>query len=175
MTWPGPGAVTIRGHGIVLREWTDHDMACMTQLFDESSIDAWTPLESPFNLGAAGRYLARARQRRDTGSAVQLAITIDGCLPRGEVILFPGQDGWCEIAYAVGIDYRGQCLAARAVRAAMEHCLGAGLTQFRMRISPDNLASQKVAETCGFQLSADPLVQRVRKGRRLELATWEFG
>lgn len=58
------GDVVISGDGIVLREWTEADVEAMVTLFDEESIDLWTPLESPFDPGAAQRYLERAYRLR---------------------------------------------------------------------------------------------------------------
>jgi RimJ/RimL family protein N-acetyltransferase len=159
-----PDEVVITGDGLVLREWAESDLATMVELFDEESIDAWTPLEAPFDEAAARRYLERAAAGRAAGLCVQLAITTDGRTPLGEVLLFDGDAPHrAELAYAVGIRHRGRRLGARAVGLTMEYAL---------TISPANPASQAVARANGFALTDAPTHVRERKGRRLEMAIW---
>ncbi|MFF3256037.1 GNAT family N-acetyltransferase [Actinacidiphila glaucinigra] len=71
---PVPTDLRISGLGLILREWHDDDLPAMVTLFDDSAVDRFTPLRSPFDLQAARAYLTRARQRRAEGR-VQLAIT----------------------------------------------------------------------------------------------------
>jgi RimJ/RimL family protein N-acetyltransferase len=169
----GPPLV-ISSDGLVLREWTDSDVPRMVELFDEPDVARWTPLESPFDSGAATRYLERARTGRSTGQSLQLAVTTDGGLPLGEVLLFTAADGTAELGYTVGAAHRGQGLAARAVRAAVDYGREAlGLTRFVLRIEPANVPSQRVATAAGFCRTADEPVVRENKGRRAELETWE--
>jgi RimJ/RimL family protein N-acetyltransferase len=49
--WPSP--VRFAGDRLVLREWTDDDLPTMLELFDEPAVARFTPLASPFDLGAA--------------------------------------------------------------------------------------------------------------------------
>ncbi|HEY2791341.1 MAG TPA: GNAT family N-acetyltransferase [Micromonosporaceae bacterium] len=164
----------ITGDGLVLREWAESDLATMVELFDEESIDAWTPLEAPFDEAAARRYLERAAAGRAAGLCVQLAITTDGRTPLGEVLLFDGDAPHrAELAYAVGIRHRGRRLGARAVGLTMEYARrNLGITEFALTISPANPASQAVARANGFALTDAPTHVRERKGRRLEMAIW---
>jgi len=168
------GEVVISADGLVLREWTQADIDSMVTLFDEESIDVWTPLESPFDADAAKRYLDRAHRLRTQGYGIQLAITTGGIAPLGEVLLFDGgAQGVAELAYAVGLAHRGQRLAARAVRLMMEYAAAAcGVSGYVLKISPANLASQGVAKAAGFTLTDEPVEVRERKGRRLEMAVW---
>jgi RimJ/RimL family protein N-acetyltransferase len=168
------GEIVLAGDGLVLREWTDADVAAMSALFDEQSVDDWTPLESPFDESAARRYLDRALRLRQRGLGLQLAITTDGLTPLGEVLLFDGsQPGEAELAYAVGVQFRGRRLAARAMALLMDFARQqCEITSFRLTISPANGPSQHTARQAGFRLTGDPLEIRERKGRRLEMATW---
>ena len=73
-----------------------------------------------------------------------LAITEDGGEPMGEVLIFPtDSDDTCELAYAVGIEYRGHGLAARAVRATLPLTKAAGYKQASLKIAVDNKAGQR--------------------------------
>jgi RimJ/RimL family protein N-acetyltransferase len=164
----------LRGDGLVLREWTDADVPAMVRLFDEPSIDEWTPLAAPFDVDAATRYVARARAMSEDGTGVQLAVTADGVTPLGEVLLFLREDS-AELGYAVGLDHRGARLASRALGLLLDHAREAhGVRRFVLRISPGNVASMRVAEACGFRLTDAPLLQRELKGRPVELGTWEY-
>ena len=164
----------LRGDGIVLREWTDDDLARMSELFDEPSIEQATPLETPFDRDAAARYLARAREARAEGRAIQLAITADGGAALGEVLLFGIAGDCAELGYAVGTAHRGQGLGARAVRLLVDHAAQQlGLRRFLLKIAPGNLASARVAAAAGFSLTGEPHEVREAKGRAVELATWE--
>jgi RimJ/RimL family protein N-acetyltransferase len=170
-----PSPVLVRGNGVVLREWTDHDVPAMVALLDDPEIDQWTPIQSPFDAEAAARYLARARARRREGRALQLAVTTDGDAPLGEVLLFDPARGAAELGYAIGAAHRGRGLARASVLALVDHAAAEyGLQRFLLRIPPGNAASRAVARSAGFELTRDPLVARAAKGRRVELETWSL-
>ncbi|WP_412543700.1 GNAT family N-acetyltransferase [Longispora sp. K20-0274] len=170
------GPLALDGEGVVLREWDDADLPTMVELFDESEVDVWTPLRSPFDLAAAGEYLGNARRNRLAGDGIQLAITSGGPAALGEVLLFragaDSPDG--ELAYAVGAAHRRRGLAGRAVRLITGYALGdLGMPRVILRIDDANVASVGVARTCGFvRTDAEPVV-RERKNRRTVLTTWE--
>ena len=154
----------VRGHGVVLREWTDADVPAMAVLFDEAEIDAWTPLESPFDEAAAARYLVRARTARAEGRALQLAVTEDGGAPLGEVLLFDPKDGTAEMGYAIGAAHRGRGLARAAVLALLDHATAAcGLTTFVLRIRP---ATPPAARSRAPAASSSPAPRSSRVRRR---------
>ena len=168
-----PETVRLAGDGLVLREWTRTDVPAMVELFDEESVDVWTPLESPFDTEAAERYLDRSERGRAAGVCVQLAITTDGAVPLGEIILFDGGERTVEFAYAVGRAHRGQRLAARSLRLVMDFAAGLDDPEtFTLKISPANPASECAARAAGFTRTGAPLEVRERKGRRVELAVW---
>ena len=89
---------------MVLREWEDDDLVAMVGLFDDPDVAYWTPLASPFDLEAARVYLKRAQERRAAGKRVQLAVTVDGGEPMGEVLLMLSELDLdvAEIGYAWG-------------------------------------------------------------------------
>ncbi|WP_328994100.1 GNAT family N-acetyltransferase [Kribbella sp. NBC_01245] len=162
----------MRADGVVLREWGEADVAVMVALFDTAEMDRWTPLAHPFDRAAAVAYLARAVEGRKAGT-LQFAITEDGGEALGEVLLFPTEaDGVCELAYAVGAEYRGRRLAARAIKAVLPVAVAAGYREARLSIATDNVGSQKVAVAAGFARTELPTIRRERKGYVLDLATW---
>ncbi|GAA3128837.1 hypothetical protein GCM10017687_49970 [Streptomyces echinatus] len=58
-----PERIELSGEGLVLRDWTEADLAAMPELFDHPDIAYWTPIVSPFDAAAA-----RARGWTGTGS-----------------------------------------------------------------------------------------------------------
>ncbi|GGU43414.1 acetyltransferase [Streptomyces albospinus] len=167
-----PERIELSGEGLVLRDWTEEDLAAMPELFDHPDIAYWTPIVSPFDEAAARARLDRDRRLRAEGTAVLLAITVDGGAPLGEVMLRRAPEG-TEIGYAVGPAHRGQGLAARAVRVMAAYAfeqLGAG--QVILELEAENAASVGVANKAGFRLLDVPLITGEEKGRPFALQTW---
>ncbi|MEU8379422.1 GNAT family N-acetyltransferase [Streptosporangium sp. NPDC048865] len=172
-----PERVSLSGHGVVLREWEDDDLAAMAGLFDDPEVAYWTPLASPFDLDAARAYLERARRRRAAGERVQLAITVDGGEPAGEVLLMLSGLGLdvAEIGYGLGAAYRGRGLASGAVRVMTEFARKTvGVSRLLLEIEAGNAASVAVARAAGYRLTDAPPVPSEEKGRPIVLRTWEY-
>jgi RimJ/RimL family protein N-acetyltransferase len=156
------------GDGLVLREWERGDLAAMVKLFDNPEVAHWTPLVTPFDLEAAKAYLDRALS---INGRHQLAITIDGGEPMGEVLLMTDR---AALGYSVGPAFRGQRLAVRALKLLTAYAHEeAGLPRVILEIEPENAASSGVARSAGYQLTDLPLTTVTDKGRQVTLATWE--
>ncbi|QNE19245.1 GNAT family N-acetyltransferase [Kribbella qitaiheensis] len=156
------------GDGLVLREWERGDLAAMVKLFDDPEVAFWTPLVSPFDLEAAKAYLDRAHS--DNGR-IQLAITVDGGEPMGEVLLMPDR---LALGYSVGAAFRGQRLAVRALKLLTAYAHEeAGLPRVTLEIEGDNAASSGVARSAGYRLTDLPPTVVTDKGREVSLLTWE--
>ncbi|WP_327290214.1 GNAT family N-acetyltransferase [Streptomyces sp. NBC_01198] len=171
-TSPFPGPVELAGEGVVLREWTEGDLAAMPGLFDHTDIAYWTPLVSPFDAAAARARLDRARRLKADGTALLLAITADGGTPLGEVMLRRVPEG-IELGYVVGPAHRGQALAVRAVLVSAGYAFGQlGADQVILELEAENSASVAVAKGAGFTLLDVPLIEGEEKGRPYLLQTW---
>ncbi len=160
-------SLRLTGEGLVLREWTEDDLAVMVELFDDADVAHRTPRVSPFDLAAARDHLVRVRTDHDR---VHLAITTDGGQAKGEVLLNKSNDS---LGYIVGSAHRGQRLAARAVRVMTGYAHEvAALPTVILEIEPDNGPSIAVARAAGFRLSPKPPFLVVDKGRCVTLQTW---
>lgn len=172
-THPGfPCGIRLQDQGLILREWAEDDLAALAELFDDPQVDRWTPLRAPFDLAAARDYMDTARRRRAAGRRLQLAITIDGHQPLGEILLArTSTNGEAELAYAVGAAHRHQRLASRAVQVITGYAYtNLAMTRVLVRIEADNTASAAVARATGFHLTdAEPIT---RDGARGSLLTW---
>ncbi|MFF0009784.1 GNAT family N-acetyltransferase [Streptomyces tibetensis] len=169
---PFPERIELTGEGLVLRDWTEADLAAMPDLFDHPDIAYWTPIASPFDEAAAHARLDRDRQLRAEGKTILLAITVDGRAPLGEVMLRCASKG-AEIGYVVGPAHRGQGLAVRAVRVMAAYAFEElGVGQVILELEAENAASVAVATKAGFRLLDVPLVEGDEKGRPFVLQTW---
>ncbi|MEU4169826.1 GNAT family N-acetyltransferase [Streptomyces sp. NPDC026665] len=167
-----PERIELSGEGLVLRDWTEADLTAMPELFDHPDIAYWTPIVSPFDEAAARARLDRDRELRAQGTAVLLAITVDGGAPLGEVMLRRAPEG-TEIGYAVGPAHRGQGLAVRAVRVMAAYAFEQlGAEQVILELEAENAASVAVATKSGFELLDVPLITGEEKGRPFTLQTW---
>lgn len=170
-----PPVIAITGDGLHLREWADDDIHAMAELFDDPQVDRWTPLAHPFDIPAATSYLALARRTRAAGVGIQLAITTDGHQPLGEILLFRRGENRqeVELAYAIGVRYRRQRLALRAVRLMTAYAYeNMAAQRVILRIAGDNDASSGVARAVGFRLTDEAPAIRNREGRTITLRTW---
>ncbi|MFF7237697.1 GNAT family N-acetyltransferase [Streptomyces collinus] len=167
-----PERIELSGEGLVLRDWTEADLAAMPELFDHPDIAYWTPMVSPFDNAAARARLERDRQLRADGTTILLAITVDGGAPLGEVMLRRASEG-AELGYAIGPAHRGQGLAARAVRVMAAYAFEQlGERQVILELEAENAASVAVATKAGFRLLDVPLIMGEEKGRPFALQTW---
>ncbi|MFI8320071.1 GNAT family N-acetyltransferase [Streptomyces sp. NPDC085529] len=169
---PFPERTELRGEGIVLRDWTEADLAAMPELFEDPDVAYWTPIVSPFDAQAAATRLERARKLRAEGTTLLFAITVDGGAPLGEGMLrrIPGG---VELGYAVGPAHRGQGLAARAVRVMAAYAVEElGAERVILELEAENAASVAVATKAGFTLLDVPLIEGEEKGRPFVLQTW---
>ncbi|MDQ0831436.1 RimJ/RimL family protein N-acetyltransferase [Streptomyces achromogenes] len=167
-----PDRIELVGEDLVLRDWTEADLAAMPDLFDHPDIAYWTPIVSPFDAAAARARLDRARRLRAEGTTVLLAITVDGHAPLGEVMLRRAAEG-AEIGYAVGPAHRGRGLAVRAVRVMAAYAFERlDVAQVVLEVEAENAASVAVATRAGFRLLDVPLIEGEEKGRPYALQTW---
>ncbi|KJY26486.1 GNAT family N-acetyltransferase [Streptomyces sp. A1547] len=167
-----PDRMELAGEGLVLRDWTEGDLAAMPALFDDPDVAYWTPIVSPFDEAAARARLDRDRRMRAEGAVILLAITVDGREPLGEVMLRRAPEG-TELGYAVGPAHRGRGLAPRAVRVMAAYAFEQlGVDQVILELEAENAASVAVAVKAGFRLLDLPLIEGDEKGRPYALQTW---
>ena len=172
-----PYPLTLTGGGIVLREWRSDDLDDLVVMLDDPDIARWTPMPSPFDVEAGIAYLKRAYQGRTTGQRIQLAITADGGMPLGEVLLFGVDLGLkeAELGYLVGAPHRRRGLAAGALALLSAYAQSTlKLSRLLLRIDPGNLGSTAVARRCGFRLTGEPPILQEGPYGPTSLDTWEL-
>ncbi|MDG4792899.1 GNAT family N-acetyltransferase [Micromonospora sp. WMMD1082] len=162
--------VRLDGDGVVLRQWSERDLAQLVAIFDHEEMAYRLPVAAPFDLAAAEAYLITARRAQEAGHRIYLAITSGDDLARGEVMLnFAGRT----IGYAVGPAHRGQGLASRALRLITRYAHSvAGLPTVYLDIEADNAGSAAVARSVGYRPAGGEPAFVEDKGRRYALHRW---
>lgn len=172
-----PFPLALEGDGLRLREWRPEDVEDLVVLLDDPDIARWTPMPSPFDLEVGIAYLARARQARLSGQRIQLAITVDGGTPLGEVLLFGVDAGLreAELGYMVGAAHRRRGLASGALSLLAGYARSTlQLQRLVLRIDPRNEGSCAVARRTGFRLTDEPPILQEGPHGPSTLHTWEM-
>jgi RimJ/RimL family protein N-acetyltransferase len=172
-----PFPLTLTGDGITLREWRSEDLDDLVTMLDEPDIARWTPMPTPFDVEAGIAYLKRAHQGRVSGQRIQLAITVDGGRPVGEVLLFGVDLGLkeAELGYLVGLQYRRRGHASSALSLLSAYAQSQlNLGRLLLRIDPGNRSSTAVARRCGYRLTGEPPILQEGPYGPTSLDTWEL-
>lgn len=156
-----PPSIQVDGH-FVLDGWKPEDASAHREFAEDPEAArflGWT-VEDARALPDA-HYVDVVERFTDEwveGSRLSLAIR-DVATGRavGAVELRPCEDAAMEISYVVAPALRRKGLASRAVAAVLAWAKqDLGVTIVRLNCHPDNLASRKVAEKCGFnEVSSD--------------------
>ncbi|MBL8009257.1 MAG: GNAT family N-acetyltransferase [Flavobacteriales bacterium] len=107
------------------------------------------------DVGATRRYLKELVASAKEGSYFCFVLRdYEGSDPIGALFLkqFDRTVGRCEVAYFIGEAHSGQGYGTLGVMWAVDHAFSRlGMSKVVARIAPDNTASIRVAEHCGFQ------------------------
>jgi RimJ/RimL family protein N-acetyltransferase len=145
---------------VALRGWCAADVPARVMLFADPSVLArsW-PTDTPYTEHDARAFLAWQEQARLAGEALNLAF----CAPGDQAQVLGGgsfydvslPSGRASIGYWLSPGARGRGVVTAAVRLltgwGFEQL---GLGRVELTCAPDNLASQAVAERCGFTREA---------------------
>jgi RimJ/RimL family protein N-acetyltransferase len=83
------------------------------------------------------------------------------------------RDNW-ELAYLAGESGRSRGYVTRSVRLVCDWLFQAGVGRIEVRTHPENGASQRVAERCGFQLEGRERRSIWLHGRRQDALVWSL-
>jgi [ribosomal protein S5]-alanine N-acetyltransferase len=142
---------TLGNELIVLRPWSPDDIAALLTAGTDPVVRRFR-YSLPVDVEQAREWLARREAERERGNGVEMMIAEHGA-PRGSISLWDVD--WrhrnAMISYWLGPGARGRGLATAAVRLIAGWAFGElELARLAMFVEPDNVASRRVAERCGF-------------------------
>lgn len=152
MTAPAAPDPPLRDGELQLRRGTAADVSAIRAVYSEPDIRHWMLWEGPAPDDAEARAnIEREAEAWREGTWAVFRIVE---LPRDEVVggasLRLGEHGIGEASYFLSARARGRGLATRAVRLLARWAFDElDLARVELRVHPDNLASQKVAERAG--------------------------
>jgi RimJ/RimL family protein N-acetyltransferase len=145
----------LREGATALRPWRDSDIPALVVACQDADIVRWTRVPERYGTSDARAYMLQRYDAVHTGSAAPFAIVAaeDDRLLLGSISLmrFDWEHGRGEVGYWLARDARGQGHATRAVALVCEWGRRAlALERIDLLAATANVASQRVAERCGF-------------------------
>ncbi|MDA0182160.1 GNAT family N-acetyltransferase [Solirubrobacter phytolaccae] len=145
LPWPSPPLADER---VTLRPWREADVPAMVAAFHDpvfARFSDWAPLTE----SAAREHLVELEDARRCGR--QIAFAAVGDVVLGGVSLHGFCEGRAGIGYWLAPHARGRGVATHAVRLLARWAFDElDVARLELTCGPDNVASQRVAERCGF-------------------------
>jgi RimJ/RimL family protein N-acetyltransferase len=161
----------LRSDSLALRAWSTADMPAVVAACQDPAIARFAAaVPSPCSEADARVWLATQEPARRAGLRLELAIVnleSDDLLGSIALSSVEREHGRAMVSFWVAPEARGQGVAAVALRLLAGWAFGSlRLTRVELFIEPDNAASQRVAEGCGFVREGLLRSRWVSKGRR---------
>jgi RimJ/RimL family protein N-acetyltransferase len=162
---------------IVLREWTPADVPALTRACRDPEIPRWTVVPSPYLERHARDFISGCAGDRAAGRELALAIVdrVGRLLGAIGVGRFDWDDGKAEIGYWIAREARRRAVGVRAARLLARWALTElGLERVELLANPENVASQRLAESAGFTREGTLRRYRRRRGEREDLVMFSL-
>jgi RimJ/RimL family protein N-acetyltransferase len=145
----------LAGDGVVLRPWRDADLPGIVLAFSDPVMRRFSWRGAPYADTDARSYLAEQEAARLRGEGLDFALVeprdqdrLLGCVSLYDIRL---DHGCAAVGYWLAPGGRGRGAATQAVRLLSRWAFAElGLARLELTCGPDNEASQRVAERCGF-------------------------
>jgi RimJ/RimL family protein N-acetyltransferase len=152
LSFPAP---PLAGEVVRLRPWREADGPAMVAAFSDPVMQRFSWRATPYTETDARDFFAEQEQARLRGDALNFALVqpydqdvVLGAISLDEVRL---DQGCAAVGYWLAPGARGRGAAADAVRLLARWAFAElGLARLELTCGPDNEASQRVAERCGF-------------------------
>jgi RimJ/RimL family protein N-acetyltransferase len=141
--------VELRDGDLVLRPWTEDDVAALVAGCNDPDIAYWIPtIPHPYTEADALAFIGGEVR----GDQETFAIELDGEAVGGIGLGVNAQGYRGAIGYWMAASSRGRGTCTRALRLLARHALGElGLQRVHLVTDPENRPSQRVAEKVGFR------------------------
>lgn len=141
---------------VLLRPWREADVPGKLLAFGDPLVQRFSwPRTTPYTEADARSYFAGQQEARVRGEELNLALVEPGdqdvVLGGGSLYEVRLDQGVAALGYWLAPEARGRGVATHAVRLLAQWVFAElGLARLELTCSPDNEASQRVAERCGF-------------------------
>lgn len=160
---------------VVLRELREGDRTVVLSTMRDPVVARWLNMPGVPGQRDFDSLLRVARAGRASGDRTDYAVTETGVdLAVGAVVVSRRARDNYEIAYLAGAQGRGRGLMSRAVRLACAALFELGVGRIELRTHPDNEASQRLAERCGFHREGRERRSIWLHGRREDALVWSL-
>jgi RimJ/RimL family protein N-acetyltransferase len=142
---------------VVLRPWTPDDMPFVVQACQDPLISRYSPgIPFPYTAADAAGWFKSHEPNRLAGRALNLAVVHAETGKRLGAISIGGLDMTqltASIGYWLAPEARGRGYMTSATRALARWAIDElGIARLELTTEPETLASQRIAERCGFRL-----------------------
>jgi RimJ/RimL family protein N-acetyltransferase len=145
----------LAGDAVLLRPWGEADVPGIVLAFRDPVMQRFSWRTAPYTETDARDFFAEQEQARLRGEGLSLALAA----PRDPDVMLGGislsevclDRGCAAVGYWLAPGARGRGVATQAVRLLARWAFAElGLARLELTCGPDNEASQRVAERCGF-------------------------
>jgi RimJ/RimL family protein N-acetyltransferase len=161
---------------IRLEPLAEQHLAGLAALGHDIDVQRYTYVPSPWVEGFERTWLERYARGHLDGTRAGFAIVdeADGAfLGLSALVRIDREGREAEAGYIVAPQARGRGIAARALGLLTDWALGdLGLERVELRITTDNLASQRVADRCGYVREGVLRSVHFKQGLRSDLAVY---
>jgi RimJ/RimL family protein N-acetyltransferase len=141
---------------VLLRPWREQDVPVKLMAFSDPVVQrfSWSRT-TPYTVADARSYVVEQQEARLLGEELSFALVEpsddDVVLGGGSLYDVNLEHGRAAVGYWLAREARGRGVATHAVRLVARWVFaGLGLARLELTCGPDNEASQRVAEGCGF-------------------------
>jgi RimJ/RimL family protein N-acetyltransferase len=160
---------------VVLRPLAESDREPVLATMRDQVVRQWLNMPAEPRDSDFDTLLRTSRDGAATGERFDLTMTrADDDVPLGAVVASRRPRDNYEIAYLAGPGGRGQGLMQRAVRLMCDWLFAQGVGRIEVRTHPENGASQRLAERCGFQREGLERASIWLHGRREDALLWSL-
>jgi RimJ/RimL family protein N-acetyltransferase len=146
----------LRAGSVLLRRWTRADVPWIASSCNDISIARWSPvIPHPYTEADAISWLESQEPERLGGHGIDLAVADADGRAAGAIGLngIDRVQSVATVGYWLSADARGRGTMTIALRLLARWALGGlGLARLELLTDPENHASRRVAERCGFLL-----------------------
>jgi RimJ/RimL family protein N-acetyltransferase len=171
LTPPDP---PLRAQEIVLRPFRREDAPSIVTACTDPAIPRFTFMKDGLNLPEAEQWIERGNEGWATGLA-RFAIVDATDRLLGQIgIAVNDHYRSAEAFYWLSADARGRGVATRALTLVAGWAFALGIERLFLLVHPENEASHRVAQRCGFSREGVLRAFEVFKGHRPDLVSWSL-